>query len=70
MTCAQRWQCWLQHCLRWHHALVCAQVLWVALNGQRYVWVRVHTQGEAPSPRFHHTCDSFNGAPPALTNSC
>jgi hypothetical protein len=40
-----------------------AQVLWAALDGSRYVWIPISTQGEPPSPRFHHTCDSYDGAP-------
>ena len=37
-------------------------MLWAAEDGSRYVWIPIATQGEAPSPRFHHTCECFNGA--------
>lgn len=38
------------------------QVLWAAIDGSSYVWVPVKTQGDPPSPRFHHSSDSFDGA--------
>ncbi|CAL8467742.1 g7280 [Coccomyxa elongata] len=35
-------------------------VLWAAYDGSAYVWVPVKTTGQPPSPRFHHSSDSFD----------
>jgi hypothetical protein len=45
------------------HACV-GQVLWAASNGSSYKWVQIRTQGDPPSARFHHSCDSFSGGRP------
>lgn len=36
------------------------QVLWAANDGSRHVWREIATQGTPPTPRFHHSCDSYD----------
>ena len=37
------------------------QVLWAATDGSKYIWREIATQGTPPTPRFHHSCDTFDG---------
>ena len=37
------------------------QVLWAATDGSRYIWREIVTQGTPPTPRFHHSCDTYDG---------
>ena len=40
------------------------QVLWAATDGSKYIWREIATQGTPPTPRFHHSCDTFDGQLP------
>lgn len=37
------------------------QAFWIAHDGTAIVWIPIKAQGQAPSARFHHTANLFDG---------
>ena len=54
-----------QHVVQWKVAIGLTsgllQAFWVSHDGRALVWVPLKSQGQAPSARFHHSANTFDG---------